>query len=76
MNDSAFMAVNTFLLANPPDISDEFHQRVETGTRLYDRFEAGREREQADIFEALSPAYYPRAMELTGLVCASPELSL
>jgi 4-carboxymuconolactone decarboxylase len=50
--------------------------RVESGARLYDRFDPGRQAKQATTFEVLSPIYYPRAMELSGLVLASPILAL
>jgi len=50
--------------------------RVETGARLYDRFDPGRQAKQEEKFAALSPAYYPRAMELSGLILASPMLAL
>lgn len=50
--------------------------RVKSGAQLYDRFDPGRQAKQAATFEALSPIYYPRAMELSGLVLASSVLAL
>ena len=55
-------------------INPDRAQRVRSGSRLYDRFEPGRQAVQAAKFEALSPIYYPRAMELTGLVLAPSAL--
>jgi 4-carboxymuconolactone decarboxylase len=51
-------------------------QRVALGSRLYDRFDPGRQIEQAKLFEPLSATYYPRAMELSGLTLAPPALAL
>ncbi|HEV2676441.1 MAG TPA: carboxymuconolactone decarboxylase family protein [Aliidongia sp.] len=48
--------------------------RVEQGARLYDRFDPGRRAQQAAGFVPLSPIYYPRAMELSGLVLADGTL--
>ena len=50
--------------------------RVREGARLYDRFDPGRQAKQAKKFETLSPTYYPRAMELSGLVLADESLIL
>jgi len=50
--------------------------RVRAGSALYDRFDPGRQAKQAQKFEPLSSIYYPRAMELAGLVLASTELPL
>jgi 4-carboxymuconolactone decarboxylase len=50
--------------------------RVALGSRLYDRFDPGRQSEQAKLFEPLSATYYPRAMELSGLTLAPPDLTL
>ena len=50
--------------------------RVALGSQLYDRFDPGRQIEQAKLFEPLSATYYPRAMELSGLTLAPPALAL
>jgi len=50
-------------------------ERVDSGIRLYDRFDPGRQAQQAAKFATLSADYYPRAMELAGLVLASPVLA-
>ncbi len=57
-------------------VESDRQTRVDNGVRLYDRFDPGRQAQQARMFAALSPDYYPRAMELSGLVLQSPYLAL
>ncbi len=59
-----------------PPIATDRQQRVDQGSALYDRFDPGRQAQQAEKFAVLSPDYYPRAMELSGLVLADPALAL
>jgi 4-carboxymuconolactone decarboxylase len=57
-------------------IAPERSVRIEQGVHLYDRFDPGRQAKQAARFATLSAIYYPRAMELSGLVLADPALPL
>jgi alkylhydroperoxidase/carboxymuconolactone decarboxylase family protein YurZ len=68
------LGIEAIAAENP--IERDREARVAVGERLYDRFDPGRQSEQADKFRALSPIYYPRAMELSGLVLSSQILSL
>lgn len=63
-------------LSGHAPIAENRQERVDDGIHLYDRFNPGRQAQQAQKFAALSPGYYPRAMELSGLVLGSPLLSL
>jgi 4-carboxymuconolactone decarboxylase len=49
-------------------------QRVQIGTALYDRFDPGRAAQQAALIAIVDARYYPRAMELAGIVLEAPEL--
>lgn len=59
-----------------PGVPADRATRASKGAALYDRFDPGRQAQQAQKFAALSPHYYPRAMELSGLVLADPILPL
>lgn len=63
-------------LAAESFVSGDRRTRINAGAELYDRFDPGRQAKQSKMFEALSPAYYPAAMELAGLTLGPPELAL
>jgi hypothetical protein len=68
------LGIEAIVMGKP--IERDREARIAIGERLYDRFDHGRQREQADKVRSLSAIYYPRAMELSGLVLASQILSL
>jgi 4-carboxymuconolactone decarboxylase len=64
------------LPGNPSIVDPDRNTRVQHGARLYDRFDPGRQAAQERKFAPLSPIYYSRAMELSGLVLASAAVPL
>jgi 4-carboxymuconolactone decarboxylase len=59
-----------------PEIPKDREERVDLGTTLYGRFDPQRAEEQGKKFADISPVYYPRAMEISGLTLRSTMIPL
>lgn len=55
-------------------IAPTHKERVVVGTALYERFDPGRAAKQDELYEALSPQYYPMAMEFAGVTLGDPAI--